>query len=98
MQRAWQLPKEQSCPAAQRLPHEPQLSGSLRVMTQVPPQRAEGNGQVSVQMPSAQAAPAGHVVPQLPQFDGSFWRFTHDAPQVTLGAGQVVRHIPAEHT
>lgn len=69
------------------MPQTPQLAGSRRTSTQLPPQRIEPAPQV--QTPSEQASPAGQRFPQLPQLALSTDRFVHPALQGTSPVAQV---------
>jgi len=48
-----------------RLPHEPQLRGSLPVSTHAIPHCVSPEGHM--QLPAVQVEPKGHVLPQEPQ-------------------------------
>lgn len=76
----------------QRLPHEPQLLGSVRG-THVLPQRMKPA--VHWQMELLQV-PLPHELPQAPQFAGSDSVFTHwpVAPQVMKPGGHAVWQVP----
>jgi hypothetical protein len=75
-----QTPEKQASPAAQALPHPPQLAASLLVETQAPPQTSFGAGQV--QAPPPQTPGAAQGIPQPPQFTGSVAVETQAPPQV----------------
>jgi hypothetical protein len=74
-----QEPPEQSLPAAQTLPHAPQLFGSSVSLAQyvgfTVGQAVKEAEQLSTQALLWQSLPAAQVVPQLPQLLASSTRF-----------------------
>ena len=71
-------------PALQRVPHAPQLSGSVSMFLHCPLQLIDGGVQVittAAHAPAEHVMPEGHTVPQAPQLLGSRCVSTHDAPQ-----------------
>jgi hypothetical protein len=69
----------QTRPGVQRPPHIPQLSGSMFVSTQKPPQLVEPDGQT--QLPATQMVPPPQTRPQPPQLSGLMAVFTQLCPQ-----------------
>ncbi len=76
-----QAPAEHTRPAGQVVPHAPQLRGSMRRSTQVPPQRDCPVGQIARQVPAVHDCPVGHALPQRPQLRGSLRVSVQLAPQ-----------------
>ncbi len=81
-------PPKQTCPAAQTLPHAPQFSLSVLVLTQLegPPSLPHSvlpEGQAEVQTPPTHAWPPAQRVPHLPQFSLSVLSETQMAPQAS---------------
>jgi hypothetical protein len=54
-------------PAAQTLPHAPQLPGSVASVTQAPPHATVPGGQLDAHTPEVHTDPAAQVLPQAPQ-------------------------------
>ncbi len=59
-------------PGSQRLPHAPQLFGSVAVFAHVPPGHAVA-GALHTQAPIAHVPPDPQRMPQPPQLFGSVW-------------------------
>ena len=70
-------PPEQTCPAAQALPHAPQLKRSVCVLAQTPPHSVSPAWQLTSHEPPEHTSPAGHATPQEPQFWLSVPVLTH---------------------
>jgi hypothetical protein len=68
-----------SRPAAQAIPHWPQLAGSLVTGMQTPLHSSAPTPHA--QLPPMQACIAGHTIPHRPQLAGSRERFTQADPQ-----------------
>jgi len=76
-------PSEQTSPLRHLLLHEPQRSGSLDVLTQVPSHSCNGEVQSSLHSPSTHDAvppTAAHSFPHLLQLYGSAAKSTHTVP------------------
>ena len=89
-------PAEQTCPASQACPQEPQLAGSCFVSMQVAPHLTNEPSQVTAQAPEAQRAlpfsGASQVCPQPPQFNASVAGSTQLEPQGAKPSSQVNPH------
>jgi hypothetical protein len=87
-----QVPTWQACPAAQVVPHLPQLSPSDWRSTQVgwPPtvQMLLVPSHDEAHAPAWQACPEPQVFPQLPQLAGSVWVSLQALPQTICPVGQ----------
>jgi len=77
----------------QRCPQEPQLSGSMEVSEQLPPQSViltpSSAFTPQPHLPSVQVWVTGQTVPQAPQLNRSVFRFVHTPSHVTYPGLQV---------
>jgi hypothetical protein len=73
-------------PPAHRVPHVPQLVGSVLRFTQLLPHLSSPAWQVSEHRPCEHACAAGQVVPHVPQLLPSDARFTQLEPQAESDA------------
>jgi hypothetical protein len=91
-----QLPLMQLLPRPHRLPHAPQLLGSVLVSLQRllqvarPPPHA--------QAPAMQLAPVPQTRLHVPQFEGSVCRSVQSPVQLVCPVAQLVVHTPDEQT
>jgi hypothetical protein len=106
-QESWQARATQISPAAQALPHEPQLRRSVRASAQYsaappsplpPPQVASEASQEVAQRPRLHTWPAGHAVSHAPQWVTSVWSVTHCPPHTDCVTGHCTWQPPATHT
>jgi hypothetical protein len=89
-----QVPFTHVIPAAQAVPHAPQLAGSLARVTHAPAHMVCPAAHWVVHWPEAQACPAAQTVPQAPQLAGSVARVTHAPEQMVCPGGHWVVHCP----
>jgi hypothetical protein len=99
-----QAPATHRLPAAQALPHAPQLASSRARSRHTPPQLVRPAAQVTAQppathtCPAAHACPAAHEVPHAPQFVRSVARSRQTPMQLVKPAPQVVWHAPRKQS
>ena len=97
-----QRPEAQRSPAAQLVPHAPQLAGSESSVAQVPPHSACPVGHDVTQRPVTHDSPDAQAVPHAPQLRRSVCVSAQSRVEpVTHSVSVPVhpeRHTPAEHT
>src|SRR5918998_1752965 len=81
-------PPLQKSRAAHTLPQAPQLAGSLRTLTQTPPQSIDSGTQMH--SPPTQACPPTQAFPHAPQLAGSISGSTQTPPQFVVPAGHTM--------
>jgi hypothetical protein len=96
MQFCTHMPLLHTVPIGQMLPHIPQFSGSVDVLTQTPEQLAVPAGHV--QTPPEHDAPPVHARPQPPQFKLSVLVLTHAPLQSVWVGRQLCVQMPELHT
>jgi hypothetical protein len=91
-----QRPAMQLCPAAQAVPHAPQLAGSESSVAQPIPQRVWPMGHIAVpvHIPAPHVWPIAQVRPQAPQFKLSVAVSTHVPLQFVCPAGHIIIELP----
>jgi hypothetical protein len=90
------VPPEHTWLPVQRLPHVPQLFGSVCVLVHAPLHAASPVGQTHAS--AVQVWPAAQAMPQLPQSFVSVCRFTQALAQSVSPAPHVVVQTPVEQT
>jgi len=95
-QPAVHTPLTQVLSGPQRLPHVPQLRGSVSVSVHVPLQLVSPPPHTHA--PFVQEAPVPHCVPHAPQSNGSLERSTHALLQLVVPPLHVVVQTPCEQT
>ncbi|MEZ4408037.1 MAG: hypothetical protein R3A52_16415 [Polyangiales bacterium] len=76
-----QVPAEHTCPAAQALPHAPQLARSFCRSRHDPEQSVKPVWHDSTHTPAEQTCPAAQALPHAPQWARSDCRSRHEPEQ-----------------
>jgi hypothetical protein len=95
------VPPTQYCPAAQAIPHPPQLAESFLMSLQLPLQLVRGPQAPltpATQTPAVQVCPDVHAVPHPPQFALSVCGSTHTEPHLVSPPPQVTAQAPLLQT